>query len=458
MSTKSGLMRTKYEWHGRFALPGAEKHTLQGRLTFDPETGIRGEVFGHIPNGFPTISFLSAQGRRIVLNGCVSISTPGEQMYISDLRALSMLVERDSKDDPDSPLDAEMLFKEAHLEYVGLLEWTGGSAVTPVPTGNGQVTTTLKREHATAKFLGSELTLSICPQTENSAQHVTLSSFAFIHQVYAGPKSRAEAIAQAEKIRQMVTVCKGGTVWFDRIELVAEDDCRYWLLVSQGKMDNLQDHNWTLRPTSLVEACSFFERWSACLSWAEPLAVILMETWLRSGSVVQFLILALSQALEGAHRCRYGEESNLISDKAYKPIQKTLKAAIKEVIHKSCGENADALATLISSRLAHAHELSLNERLTRFSEEIPLEFWSLVKDEPEEWVKKVVRKRNGLTHISSGSRNMQGEAHAWMMLLFELEVFAHGLLCRAICEDLDRAARAMFRTNAAFHLARPTQA
>ena len=77
-------------------------------------------------------------------------------MYISDLRALSMLVERDSKDDPDSPLDAEMLFKEAHLEYVGLLEWTGGSAVTPVPTGNGQVTTTLKREHATAKFLEIE--------------------------------------------------------------------------------------------------------------------------------------------------------------------------------------------------------------------------------------------------------------------------------------------------------------
>lgn len=26
MSTKSGPMRTKYEWHGRFALPGAEKH------------------------------------------------------------------------------------------------------------------------------------------------------------------------------------------------------------------------------------------------------------------------------------------------------------------------------------------------------------------------------------------------------------------------------------------------
>jgi hypothetical protein len=231
--------------------------------------------------------------------------------------------------------------------------------------------------------LDNSVTIGVSYASSHSRTRVELSSHSFIQVNFSTPKTTPEALHQAEKLRQMLSVCKGGTVWFEELTLVTPDEegsILFSLLISQGEDKGPEnDHHWAIKPRGLQEAKTFIARWSSVLEWTEPVAVILMEIWLSRGNVVQFLVLALTQALEGAHRCRRGDASNLLPAREWKKFHKIFRKNVRDYVSAQGVANGEALAISINERSAYAHEPQLRERLTDFSLEVPIEFWVTVQ-------------------------------------------------------------------------------
>jgi len=153
------------------------------------------------------------------------------------------------------------------------------------------------------------------------------------------------------------------------------------------------------------------------------LADLFLATELSS-TIVEFRLMALTQALEAHHRAL--GESFLMPESDWRRARKTLEDAIPS-------EWADDLRSSIRDRLRYANEPNQRTRLEALIATLPAELKSeLFSDGGSSFIREVIKARNLFTHQGKPASSQPGGIPGWYRLNERLALVAHALILLSV--------------------------
>jgi len=180
--------------------------------------------------------------------------------------------------------------------------------------------------------------------------------------------------------------------------------------------------------------------WFDRASLLRPVYTLYFSALYSEGMYLESEFLSLAQAVEIFHRSLYGDEDKYFSSSEFRRYRKAMLSPLPK-----------RARDLLQSKLAHANEYSLKERLDDLSSKTPPSVKHLVVKDFDDFTTRVKDTRHHLTHYSSQKRAFTEEElfganrrlRLWLMALLLSEI---GIPEPVVIEALKKYKRLNFPT------------
>lgn len=439
MAERRHQVDTAVELVGRWWLPGALDKAAHGTLQFDPKTGVElqlHELPVESPEGPEEIPLLhgeTSEGDCWSLVGCLRTeSTFHSRGYPTAMYHAMSAVEGVHLLSADAAA-----FSAVSVGLSGLEEWIEEDAIAvkgPSSFDDPSYFATFKPVRRMLGALPSAgARLSVSPST--SFVGPNRRTFEIHHRSaltldFDAPRSVADCQRAAILMRNLLCLLIGKPQQLERLTCACLDPVpggspRGASILFKPAMtppaQRFRPHEMVASAPDLgADTPTVFDNWMAQAESLKVLADLFLATEL-SETIVEFRLMALTQALEAHHRALVGEVL-LMSEAEYRPVRKKLEDAM-------LSEWPADLQSSIRDRLRYANEPSQRTRLQALIDRLPVELeGELFPDGGPAFVGRVIKARNVFAHQGKPASSQPGGIPGWARLNDKLALIAHALI------------------------------